>query len=456
MYKRIFYVLALTATILCSCKKDPVPASIYLTVTANSSLSFNCENPVDQKLTFKTNGKWTINVPEAASWLTVSPTSGDPGGSIKIFSVSVKAEPNNTGKSRSTELEIVYGTRTKKIPVSQSLLHQCSDPTVTKDMLFSTTLGRNNTNVCQGFDYDPDEDMVYITQKYGVWRNHIGWQKRETGNSTTVASNFMTLGCFCHGNNIAIEKKDGKKYVWAPNYGTRQSDGSYDRPRIVSRFPLVSGQTIYNTETTENYYFGQEVSWPAFDFEHDMMAICTYKMFYVYKLSELMALPDEYVTVEPAITYGGSSPVDTKIAEFSGKPVVKAKNCTKVKPLYTVTFDYSKRGLHWQSYCIYNGWIYAILEADTKSAPEIMFDTYVEAYKMDGSRNVYKIRQEYMQNRDSIVGFDWNESDYFYCEPEGIKVMGDTMLMLYCMRGKDGGSHVTRRPVIFKLATPIL
>ncbi|GEM_PF-7042885 len=453
MKARILCLLAVVALVFSSCKKEP---DVYPYITmSKTEYSFSCENPEPQVISFRCNVAWTVEIPSDCSWVSVDKTSGGSKGTDGYYKLNVSVQPN-TGKSRSCTLTIRAAERTKKVNIVQSTLHLCSDPTIPDDMIFSTTLGRNSTNVAQGFDYDPDEDVIYITQKYGTWRNHIGWQKRETGSSTSVAASYMTLGCFSHGNNICIEKQSGgKKYVWAPNYSDRQDDGSYDKPKIVSRFLLQSSTSVmYNTSTTENYYFGQNVTWPAFDFENDMMAICNYNYFYVYRLSELMALPSKDITLDYSITYGGSSPVDTKITEYTGKPTVNAKDCRDVKPLYTVKFDYGTRGLHWQTYCIHDGWIYAILQADKKSAPDIIFDTYVECYKMDGTKNLYKIQQAYMQNRERLLQFDWTDTEYFYCEPEGIKVMGQTMLLLYTIRGAEG-KHDIRRPVIFKLANPV-
>ena len=447
------------AVLVCGCGKEEVKEEKNLPVMSLKSkngFNFKASSPGPQTLTFRTNCEWTIEVPSDAAWVKVEPRSGKPVEEFEDFDVSISVTPPEDGKEKTATLAIRYGNLSKKVTVTYTALSPCSQFEITDDMLFSTTLGKNSTNVPQGFDYDPDEDIIYITQKYGTYRNHIGWQKRETAFSTATAADYMTLSCFSHGNNIAIEKtKSGAKYVWAPNYGTRQDDGSYDKPHVVSRFPLESKKTILNTDTVENYYFGLSTTWPAFDFDEDLMAVCDYKKFYIYRISELQALPVEDVKLDFTITYGGSTPVDTKRAEWTGVPVIKARDCRKVKPLYTVTFDYGNRGLHWQSYCIDNGWIYAILQADTKSAPEIIFDTYVEAYKMDGSKNVYKIRQEYMQNRDAILKYDCNEKDYFYCEPEGIKVMGDTMLMMYALRGQ-ATNHAIRRPVIFKVATPVM
>ena len=457
--KRLFLLSAAAVILFAACTKEHSDGSTTMSFSGPKEISFTASDTSVKKVGFSTDWKWNVEVSsEAASWLSASPTSGDPAGSIKMFTLTVSAQPNSTPTTRTATVRLLYGDSAIDVKVSQAgkgALAECSQFEITPDMIFSTTLGANDTNVAQGFDYDPDEDVIYITQKYGTYRNHIGWQKRENASSTTKASNKMTLSCFSHGNNIAIQKMaDGKKFVWAPNYGTRQDDGSYDAPVVVSRFPLQAGQTILNDETTENYFFDIKPCWPAFDFKNDLVAICNYKKFWVYRLSDLQALPEETITLPYTITYGGSSPVDTKRAEYSGSPTIKARNCSKVSPLYTVTFDYSSRGLHWQSYCIDNGWIYAILQADKKAAPAIIYDTYVECYKMDGSRNLYKIRQEYMQNRDAIVSYDWNEASYFYCEPEGIKVIDNVLYTMYTIRGENS-NHLIRRPVVFKLANPV-
>lgn len=438
---------------LASCSKDKPEVTPSLVIDSSPNMTFS-SGASSAVLSMRCNVAWEIVIPSSAAWIKADPMNGDGNGISKSFKVTLSVEPL-TGVSRNADLVINYGGKSKTVKVSQSSLPQCSQFDIPDDMVFSTTLGRNSTNVAQGFDYDPAEDVIYITQKYGTYRNHIGWQKREKASSMTVAPNYMTLSCFSHGNNISIEKtSDGKKYVWAPNYGTRQDDGSYDKPKIVSRFPLESGKTLTNTQTTENYYFGLNVTWPAFDFKNDMIAVCDYSNFYVYSLSEIMALPVEEITLDFAITYGGSSPVDTKIPEWSGKPTLKARDCRKAKLLYKVPFTYKNRNLHWQTFCIDNGWIFALLQADTKAAPQIIYDTYVEAYKMDGSDNRFKIRQEYMQNRDRILEFGWNERDYFYCEPEGIKVYDGIMLVMYTLRGEKE-PYLTRRPVIFRMASPI-
>ena len=465
--KRTIIISLLAAFFLTACNEVSPISGTTFSISGSKDITFPASGTSPQKVLFTTDYKWSLEISsDAASWLSVSPTSGDPAGKKQAYTLVINASDNSESAARSAVINILYNGTSASVKVSQSgkgALPEYSQFEVTPDMIFSTTLGANDTNVAQGFDYDPDEDIIYITQKYGTYRNHIGWQKRETASSPTKATNKMTLSCFSHGNNIAIQKTgDGKKYVWAPNYGTRQDDGSYDAPVVISRFPLSPGQTVLNSETTENYFFDLKPCWPAFDFKNDMVAVCNYKKFVIYRLSELQALPETTITLPYTITYGGSSPVDTKRAEYSGSPTIKARDCSKVKPLYTVTFDYSKRGLHWQSYCIDNGWIYAILQAKPKEEkvepaednPDLLFETYVEAYKMDGSKNLYKMRQEYIRNMDAILKYDWNEKSYYYCEPEGIKVYDGIMLTMYTLRGQES-NHLIRRPVVFRLASPV-
>lgn len=454
--KTVIYLLV-SLLFLASCSKESdTPQSIpSLVVQGASEFTFTTASSSVQRLYFRTNVSWNITVPSSASWLKVEPMSGTiEDGDYKAVTVTLTST-QKLDKKTSSKIVINYADKTKEIKVTQLTLSQSSDFDIPDDMIFSTTLNGNTTNVAQGFDYDPDTDMVYVMSKYGTFKNMIGWQKRNNTSSQTKAANIMQLSCFSHGNNVSIQKDGSKTYVWTPNYATRQDDGSYDNPAVVSRLPLQQhgNPGIPNNTTTENYYFGIRPCWPAFDFENDMMAICNYKKFDVYRLSELMALPDEQITLDFNITYGGHTPVETSRDEFSGKPTITAKDCRKVKPLYSVPFTYTSRGLHWQTYCIDNGWIYAILQADKKEAPEIIFDVYVEAYKMDGTKNLYKIRQEYMQNRDRIVSLGWTEKDYFYCEPEGIRVRDGVMYTLYAMRKKPSDS--IRWPIIFRLSSPV-
>lgn len=353
----------------------------------------------------------------------------------------------------------------EETPAVVSSLHKCSETKIVDEMIFSSCCSRTVSAVQQGFDYDPVDNTIYFFQLNRWYRNLIGWTTPEVTTSTTVAPHYMGLSCFSHGNNIIFERTAaGEKYVWAPNYGTR-GDGSYSAPWIVSRMPLKETKTlkddIKNTDPDDNYFFGVSPCWPAIDFDEDLIAICTYKKVYVYRLSEVMALPKTKITLPKSITYGGimtssgsTTTYDTGIPEFTGKPEVLAHDASKLTPLSVFDNTYTTRGLHWQTFCIDNGKAYFLDQGDVPETSVIKHDAFIEVYDLKtGTLLRPKVRQEYIQDIDSLVERGYVEKDYCYVEPEGIKVVGDTMYVLFTCRGNT--TITTRRPVIFKLSSEI-
>ena len=417
-------------------------------------------------------------------YATENPPSADKGTLVRggtlpstaPFSVTVDGLlPGTTYYYRSylrRDAVIVYGdtmqftTREMPTPVEPGkALHKCSETRIVDEMIFSSCCARTLSSVQQGFDFDPVDSTLYFFQLNRWYRNIIGWTRPEVTLSTEIAPHYMGLRCFSHGNNIIIERTaSGEKYVWAPNFGSR-GDGSYGNPWIVSRMPLreTSGlsKDIKNTDPNDNYYFGVSPCWPAIDFDEDLIAICTYKKVYVYKLSEIQALPQTLITLPAQITYGGlmtssssTTTYDTGIPEFTGYPQVVARDVSQVKPLIVFDNTYTKRGLHWQTFCIDGGKAYFLDMGDVPEGSVIRHDTYIEVYDLKtGALLRPKVRQEYVQDIDGLVARGYVESDYCYVEPEGIKVMGDTMYVLYTCRGNT--TLTARRPVIFKLSSEL-
>ena len=138
----------------------------------------------------------------------------------------------------------------------------------------------------------------------------------------------------------------------------------------------------------------------------------------------------------------------------TGYPEIVARDVTKIKPLIEFDSTYSKRGLHWQTFCIDNGKAYFLNMGDVPESSIVKHDTYVEVYDLKTGKLLReKVRQEYIQDVGGLASRGYVESDYCYVEPEGIKVMGDTMYILYTCRGNK--NLTTRRPVIFKLSSDI-
>lgn len=342
-------------------------------------------------------------------------------------------------------------------------LHKCSETRITDDMIFSSCCSRTTTTVQQSFDYDPVENTVYFCQLNRLYRNLISWTTPEVTLSTAVPAQTMILSCFSHGNNIVFERTaDGGKYIWTPNFGTR-GDGSYNNPWIVSRIPLqtTSGvaNDIKNTDPDDNYYFGVSPCWPAIDFDADLIAVCTYKKVYLYRLSQVRALPKTTVKIPKVITYGGTitngtSTFDSLIPEFVGQPEVLAHDATTLTPLIVFDSNYSARGLHWQTFCINGGKAYFLLMGEVPDDSIIRHDTYIEVYDLTTGKLIReKVRQEYIQDHQGLAARGYVDPDYCYAEPEGIKVMGETMYVMYTCRGNT--TATTRRPVVFKISSDV-
>ena len=80
--------------------------------------------------------------------------------------------------------------------------------------------------------------------------------------------------------------------------------------------------------------------------------------------------------------------------------------------------------------------------------------SYIEVYDLQTGKLLReKVPQMYVQDIEGLASRGYVESDYCYVEPEGIKVMGDTLYVLYTCRGNT--NITTRRPVIFKLSSDI-
>ena len=456
--KHIILVILAPALFSCSVKESSTAVMKY---AGDTDIDFPGQTPSARKIVFMTDSRWRIELGDGASWLQANPDNGGADGKLETFIVTLSPEPNVSPQRRECGLKIVYGgNQSLTLNISQkgvSPLAPCTQYEITGDMIFSSACSYYKSTVQQSFGYDAVGGDVYFVQRAHLYKNVISWTSPEFPAGDEIAKHHMDLCCFSHGNNVVFENTTGNEiYVWAPNFGSRESDGYYGNPNVVSRFKLEEGSSIYNTDPGDNYYFGICPCWPAIDFKDGLFAICDCHNVYVYSLSELQTLPKTSVTLEKKITYGGissngKSTYDSGLKEYTGFPTITAHDCRTVAPLRKFAIDYRSRGLHWQTFCIANGRAYFLLQADPDEAGPIVYDTYVEVYDLKTGVLLFpKVRQEYMQNKQRLVELGFVEENYCYAEPEGIDVVADTMYIMYTCRGKE--AITTRRPVVFKLS----
>lgn len=321
---------------------------------------------------------------------------------------------------------------------------------ITDDMYFSTCAAGTSTSVQQGFDFDVATNTMYYSQVTGGYRNTISWRTRvNLTTSTALAPNIMKLHYFSHGNNIHYEKAEDGSYIWIGNYGTRDSEEKYTSPQTLARVKLVNGATVRNTETTENWFFGPKNIHASFDVENDQLAIFSQSDNYtvkIYRLSEVLAVPETTITLPNAITYGGGTEKKSPDPEWSGKPVVKVHDCSKLKPLHSFTYRYTNYGRGWQTYCLHGGKVYFYLFYSTSSTG-MAYQSVLDVFDLQGNRLAADIVQPFADNIDDLSRYNFTDVATKYMENEGILVRNDALYLLYTAKNAAG----FRRPVIFQL-----
>ena len=137
--KRLFLLSAAAVILFAACTKEHSDGSTTMSFSGPKEISFTASDTSVKKVGFSTDWKWNVEVSsEAASWLSASPTSGDPAGSIKMFTLTVSAQPNSTPTTRTATVRLLYGDSAIDVKVSQAgkgALAECSQFEITPDMI---------------------------------------------------------------------------------------------------------------------------------------------------------------------------------------------------------------------------------------------------------------------------------------------------------------------------------
>ena len=460
--KKILSVLCVVCTLIItfSCQKKEPEVIETFTLTSAKQINLSGYGQTDL-IKFKSNVAWRIDFSEgASSWLSVNKTSDKYVSYLRFFEVTLTAEPNDTGVPRKAEITIEYGSQGSYqiISVEQGVkegMKPCTVTSITDDIIFSTSPSGTSTSVQQGFDFNEDASMMYFSQVTSYYYNTISWTPREQiTTSTTLAPNKMKLYFFSHGNNIHYEKgSDGGDYIWIGNYGSRDSDGKYVNPQILSRVKLANGTVVRNTETKDNYYFGTKTIHASFDVKNDRLAIFSYPddgyIVKIYSLSAVLNTPVTNVTLPVAITYGGGSSGDAEVKNV--KPVVSCHDCSSLKPLYSFAYKYSSEGRGWQTFCISENRVYFFLFL-SNSSTEMAYQSVLDVFDLSGNVIKKGILQPFADNMNDLKRYGFTDDYYKYMENEGIIVRNGVMYLMYTAKVQQNPTDKVgfRRPVVFQ------
>lgn len=406
---------------------------------------------------------WNVICQE--DWLIIDPKSG-PAGSHKVTITAT--ENKDYLHDRTAVVTFSCGDESREMTVTQSkgpIVDPVEpepgpepgpspepepehDPYITdhfsEKMHFSTGRLRTMSAVMQSFDIDFETNTIYYSQLNNKFRAYIS---AGTPGSDTQPP-CMTVNYFGHVSNFTLEKDKGKAYIWVDNFSSKNASGDYWGSTVVSRIPYSSGSTITSWEAPENYYFGENNISVAVDIEGDMLTylgISTGNC-YTYRLSELRALPIEDITL-PEVTYGGEAKAPDA-TEVTKAHVIKARDCTKVKPIGKFVIPRGKYSngetISWQGFDIKGGLVYQMQgngHADGSPSP-----AWLQIRDINGGTILPLTPIKALDDLSALNAA--GITDIGYMEPEGVKVHGDYLYIGFASKN----SKDERRGTIFRYA----
>lgn len=444
--KIIFAILFISLTAGCSQNKEETSR---FTAFAAEDMTIAAEATDAATVSLSASGPWSTRVD--VDWLTASPQSGDKGD----WNVRIISSPNTITKSRTGRVQFICGedkrmltfTQDAFVPAPEPEPEPVSGPLLTdgfsKSLHFSTGRLRTTTAVMQSFDISKDGETIFYSQLNNKFRVYVSWNGRNS--EETPTSRCMTLCYSGHGSNFTLEETAHSDYIWISNYASQNASGDYWDAQIISRIPVQAGATFKPWQSPENYYFGEKNIAVSVDIDGDMLTILgvTTGRIRTYRLSQLKALPEEDITLEP-LTYGGESKSDDPKTTVS--PVVKARDGRKVTPLgdFTITREHYSDGttVSWQGFDIHDGLIYQSQgngHADGTPSPG-----WLQVRKIDGTVVIPLTKFKALEDLDALKTAGITDTGYM--EPEGVKFRHGAVFCGFCSKRSDD----VRRGTIFR------
>ena len=390
---------------------------------------------------FQAGGPWSAR--SNAAWLTATPDSGGAGDEV----VRVEVTANETGRVRMGSVTFTCGSDKKTLHVTQNAgkVDPGTEPTYgplltdgfSQDLHYSTARLRTTSAVMQSFDIASD-GMIYYTQLNSNFRVYLSWNERNS--QETPTARCMTL-CYTAMDNSCTgvgEIQALRAPVAAPRaaWTGETWSGTIGRPG--------AGKSVWlKTMMTSAMIAGGRVM--AVDIEGDMLTILGISSGRIrtYRLSELKALPVRDITLEE-ITYGGES--GSGDAEVTKKPVVKARDASKLKPLGEFAISRSTYAdgttVSWQGFDIHDGLVYQAQgngHADGTPSPG-----WLQVRKIDGTTVIPLTKFRALDDLTALKAAGITDTGYM--EPEGVKFRDGAVFCGFCSKNSEN----VRRGTLFR------
>lgn len=221
--------------------------------------------------------------------------------------VKVDAQGVVTGKgtgSTSVTVTAPNGVYARtSVSVSNDAVFEKVAAGLTDEIVYSKGVELERNAVMQCFDVDSKGEIYYV-QIAGSDAHKLHVLR---GAANAKPEDFMTLRWFGHGTNMAVEERGADRYIWINSNANKLDNNTYSQSQTVSRIKYEAGKTLDKFSGETFYLPGKRNVHPAIDAASDLLAITAsttgVRDFYVYRLSEALALPVTEVTL--TVTWGG-------------------------------------------------------------------------------------------------------------------------------------------------------
>ena len=353
--------------------------------------------------------------------------------------------PKDDTTPKEEEKEKLPVISTEDIDYDLSVLEQG----VSKDIVFTSGTTLRNNAVMQSFAFRGDGYM------YAVQLAATGTKRRLNLAFKGVNSNsdkrYMQLEYFGHGSNIDLEKASDGDYIWVGSYGTQtkieNDEGYYTNNQTVARVKFQENALVRPEDLDEHWYIpGLKNVHPSLDSARDEIAFwglsadSKYGYFYVYSLSEALAVPKTTETLALEIKRGGNY---EDFETISQKMTATVHNLSKITPKAVVTLPSNGpvgTGGN-QGFLLHSGRIYHYNGAGNNNDGAAACVSTVTVFDFSGNVTAKK---QVMAAADVSGLNSLGITDTGFMESEGIKIYDDALYLGYATRkSTDSKRYVT-------------
>ena len=329
------------------------------------------------------------------------------------------------------------------VSVSNDAIFEKVAAGLTEEIVYSKGVQLERNAVMQCFDVDSKGELYYV-QIAGSDAHKLHVLR---GGANQPPADFMTLRWFGHGTNMAVEEQGADRYIWINSNANKLDDNSYSQSQTVSRIKYEAGKTLdkYSGETF--YLPGKRNVHPAIDAASDLLAITAsttgVRDFYVYKLSEALALPVSDVSL--TVTWGGEEGTQ-KTTETR---VVQVRKLDQLTPVGQFSVSTGKTAADlgyydFQGFDCTNGIIYFYEGTGNNNDGKTASVAYVTLLDLKGAQVYPRTKVGAIADMQALTTAGITSTGYM--EAEGIKMKNGSLWLGFASKSTDD----IRRANIFR------